>query len=266
MNQIMNRNIYGEQKKKALSHRRLYHYTKLEAFLHILRESRFRLSQLSSINDPLEYRRLSPFIKDKIFVACFNHIEKDTIPMWKMYADGPYGIRLSFKLSSLAFFENPSNYQWEKSEEEEENNNPSSNWIPWDASIIDVLYCEDLDEFNINRNYLGDDGPPTIEAVAEGIVKKDDWAYEKETRVRVAIKNKKPGIKGIKPEGFKFYTPPFRHVYCSIPKETLSEMEITFSPFMSDVIQETIIRETKHYVPNISDDKFKKSKIVIGHY
>lgn len=261
MASIEERDYYTLCKNSANSYRMLYHYTSLEALLHIINSREFRLSHISLLNDPLEYERLDPFIRDKIFVACFNHIRQDAIPLWEMYANGPYGLRIAIPQKYLSFFHDPMQYAVEI-DGKHRSLKFVDNWSIWDTSILNVIYDNNFGKYHYNPKYLGDDGPDTPQPNAVGHLKKKCWQFEKETRVRVGLKYNGLGVKLTGTE-FEYFAPPFKYIYCKIPNATLQNMQIMFSPMMSEIVVNLIKREIKTLVAGFCDNNFVYSDIQI---
>ena len=84
--------------ESANDHSMLFHYTAFEALQNIIHDKRMRLSNLALLNDPVDYARLSndPFIQNRVYVSCFTDIKEESIPLWRIYADSPYGVRIGF--------------------------------------------------------------------------------------------------------------------------------------------------------------------------
>jgi len=105
-----------------------------------------------------------------------------------------------------------------------------------------------------------------------GAVKTKVWDYEKETRVRCYV-DVKQGVSSVDWEATDklpkkighmkviYRYPDFYYVYCSIPEDTIKNMKITFSPFMTDTQKNTVIAAVKHYMPDFNTNNFQNSKL-----
>jgi len=261
MTSNLHRDQYLEKKRAANSHAVLYHYTKFETLLTIIKGRSFRLSNLSQINDPIEYERLGtdPYIKDKVYVACFNHFKKDTIPMWKMYASGPDGIRIAFRKKDLLFFEDESQY-YVTIDTKSMQLNLHNEWAIKDISKLDVIYDDNQERYSYDIFPYGDDDLAVKKPDAAGYIKTKDWEFEKETRIRVGLKNRRLGAKLIKTE-IVYLPPSFTHIYCQVPLDTLLNMSIMFGPLSCNTQRKEMTAEIHAALSNYSDDKISNSKI-----
>jgi hypothetical protein len=257
--------IYKKYHKKAKSHKYLYHYTTIDALLSIITNKEIRLSNLFLLNDPLEYERLfnEPMLQNRIFVCCFNHIIEDAIPLWKMYADGSYGIRIGFPIKSVQFFENLSNYRCGPFIF---NENPNRTWKFGYSSVVDVIYDDDFSRFitSFDAHHSPDVDKIQI-PIAIGHLKKKCWEYEKETRICVGVKPDDLGVcLDKKSASFVYAAPPFKYIYCRIPDVALLDMKVMFSPKCNALLKEMMENEIRRQIPGFKDENFQKSDIIIG--
>lgn len=83
--------------------RMIHHYTNLEVLALILKNRTLRFTRLDQVDDPEE----SNFISNGVnlgpytFVSCWTECKEESIPMWKMYTRGEWGVRLSFERDGL---------------------------------------------------------------------------------------------------------------------------------------------------------------------
>jgi hypothetical protein len=264
--------IYQQCHEKAKSHIYLYHYTSFEALLSIIDNRKIRLSNLSLLNDPLEYERLSiePMEQNRIYVCCFNHFSKERLPLWKMYADGPYGIRIGFPRRSAQFFENILNYECGSVDHIIflNDDNPRRKWKLAYASLVDVIYDDDFQNYiKLKKIYPIDELPELQRAEAIGHLKKECWEFEEETRIIVGLKPDRDLGNWIDKEAceyIRYAAPPYKFVYCKIPEEALLDIRIMFNPQSSDSLMEMMKNELRRSIPGFKDENFQKSDIVIG--
>ncbi len=262
--------LYQQCHNKAKSHLYLYHYTSFEALLSIINSRKIRLSNISQLNDPLEYKRLScePMIQKRVYVSCFNHFSKDAIPLWKMYADEPYGIRIGFPRKFAQFFENISNYECGSVDRIifSNDDNPNREWKFGYPSLVDVIYNDDFNKYL----YLFDahhspDVDKIQRAAAIGHLKKECWDFEKETRIVVIVQpdhDLGSWFDKEAPDYIKYAAAPFTFVYCKIPVGALSDMKIMFSPRSSELLREMMTSEIKRKIPDFKDENFQNSDII----
>jgi hypothetical protein len=75
----------------------IHHYTNIEVLSLILKNRTLRFNRLDRVDDPEE----SNFISNGVnlgpytFVSCWTEAKEESIPMWKMYTKGNWGVRLS---------------------------------------------------------------------------------------------------------------------------------------------------------------------------
>lgn len=265
MNDSIKENVYLSCHAKAREHEMLYHYTSFESLLSIISSKQFRLTHIAFLNDPVEYERLShdPFIQNKIYAGCFNHIAEDTIPLWKMYADGAYGIRIGFPGSSVPFFEDKLCYKFGIIDNALSllDDKLHINWKVNDASLLDVSYQDDVNDESENSDEL------TVQPdnYATGFSKRKCWEFEQETRIRVGLQpvgelgawvDKKTTL-------FKYATSPYRYIYFQIPDSVLLDMRIMFSPKSNDQLVAMMKNEIKRLLQDYKDESFQRSSIRI---
>lgn len=81
----------------------IHHYTNIETLSLILKNRTLRFNRLDRVDDPEE----SNFISNGVnlgpytFVSCWTEAKEESIPMWKMYTKGKWGVRLSFVKEGL---------------------------------------------------------------------------------------------------------------------------------------------------------------------
>ena len=81
----------------------IHHYTNIDVLALILKYRTLRFTRLDQVDDPEE----SNFVSNGVnlgpytFVSCWTEIKEESIPMWKMYTKGKWGVRLSFVKEGL---------------------------------------------------------------------------------------------------------------------------------------------------------------------
>lgn len=83
----------------------IYHYTNIDTLALILKNKSIRFSRLDKVDDPEE----SDFISSNTginlgiytFVSCWTENKEESIPMWKMYTDHEYGVRISLNRDGM---------------------------------------------------------------------------------------------------------------------------------------------------------------------
>lgn len=81
----------------------IHHYTNIEALALILRNRTLRFNRLDQVDDPEESNFISNGVNLGIytFVSCWTEAKEESIPMWKMYTNGKWGVRLSVEKLGL---------------------------------------------------------------------------------------------------------------------------------------------------------------------
>lgn len=73
----------------------LYHYTSLDTLALILRNRPIRFTPLSSMDDVQEHMTTGTSnIGDFVFVSCWTGEDRESIPMWSLYASLESGVRI----------------------------------------------------------------------------------------------------------------------------------------------------------------------------
>lgn len=81
----------------------IHHYTNIDVLALILKYRTLRFTRLDHVDDPEE----SNFVSNGVnlgpytFVSCWTEMKEESIPMWKMYTKGKWGVRLSFVKEGL---------------------------------------------------------------------------------------------------------------------------------------------------------------------
>ncbi|MCS6177761.1 hypothetical protein [Shewanella baltica] len=74
---------------------KIYHYTSFETFKKIIEFGAIRLSSLANVDDEEEGFLLDmPSQAPYTFVSCWTKDAKESVPLWKMYVDSPFAIRI----------------------------------------------------------------------------------------------------------------------------------------------------------------------------
>ena len=81
----------------------IHHYTNIDVLALIFKNRTVRFTRLDQVDDPEE----SIFVSNGVnlgpytFVSCWTEMKEESIPMWKMYTKGKWGVRLSFVKEGL---------------------------------------------------------------------------------------------------------------------------------------------------------------------
>ncbi|TCN72060.1 DUF2971 domain-containing protein [Acetobacteroides hydrogenigenes] len=77
----------------------IHHYTTIENLALILRNRNIRFNRLDRVDDLEEGNTVSNGINlsKYVFVSCWTESDEESIPLWKLYADGKSGVRISLE-------------------------------------------------------------------------------------------------------------------------------------------------------------------------
>lgn len=237
-------------REKAKKHQFFYHYTNLESLLYILSFCSFRLTLISNVNNIEEEEdRFMDIKKNKVFAACFNHHNGESIPLWKVYSKDSNGLRLDFP--NIDFLKDEDRYYHVL--EGKKVRFPCEDWEIREADIFDIEYVKDPYEHVSYFDPL-DTGAKVPYPINLGIIKRKAWEFEVETRARVYIDVTKRVSSLLK--SLKSRNPFINYIYCRLTKDELENMTITFSPFMSSELKDLIKIAVTSHVPYFNPKNF----------
>lgn len=97
--------ILKEYEQNAESHRKLFHYTNLEAFLSIISKKQIKFNRIDHVNDKEENEFFEQSKVSKLaFISCFSYEEGESLPLWHIYTSKNMGIRMGFYLDENQIF------------------------------------------------------------------------------------------------------------------------------------------------------------------
>ncbi|WP_018919012.1 hypothetical protein [Vreelandella zhanjiangensis] len=74
---------------------KIYHYTSFETFKKIIEFGTIRLNSLANVDDAEEGLLLDmPSQAPYTFASCWTKDAKENVPLWKMYVDSPFAVRI----------------------------------------------------------------------------------------------------------------------------------------------------------------------------
>ncbi len=263
----------------------IHHYTNIDVLALILENHTLRFTRLDQVDDPEESNfickgvNLGPYT----FVSCWTEVKEESIPMWKMYTKGRWGVRLSFKKDGL--FRTYTDYEYkghdnmisDVGKEIHYLLDPKLRWNQTD--YMPPILVEDYDGCNFFRKvkYVDDIAPYADGCVefpedskTEGITVKTDkvgsyknkrWAFQEESRFVVFFAPGNPlayfntdkyipeqirQIRAIKNnEGLSF-----SHYDMNLNEEAFENLVVTMSP-LCEPSQKIIVKALcKQYAPN----------------
>lgn len=221
-----------ESKKKAHNHEWLYHCTTAANVKSILRNREFWLSNLKLVNDKEEAGRIdAPEYEKSYYVCCFTYDNDISAEHWEEYAGMRDGVLIAVKATwfiqkitfmcgdhekcageNLRIFEDYNKALEFMRKQGQRNVNP---FFIFDFGFYQVVYDDELKKNMVGQAWMDLDGAisqlrsvtPTVPGIIKSshgichrIGKEDyekDWTAEKETRLRVGIRqirNQKNGF------------------------------------------------------------------------
>lgn len=178
--------------RNALSLNRICHYTNIDSLLKILKYRQILFNRIDRVNDLEESKELNcNSLYQRTFIACFNHSEDESIPLWHMYSNKGIGARISYvmkkdKSVSDMFDKNTMIktssddicFSWSK-------DSPQKGHIAI-AKWQNIIYS--FDEEYESGVYLGeDDYEISYDYGLIGAYKDNGWKHEEETRCIVVL-------------------------------------------------------------------------------
>lgn len=261
----------------------LYHYTSIETLALILKNRTIRFNNLLYVDDPDEKK--SKDIKSVgrfCLVSCWTDVNKESLPMWKLYTPDMHGVRIRMK--PFPFKEYPAMMQnfWHVEGEED---------IYSRAAITINSYKSYIDEKRVARENRAFVIPPSVELVPVeytddetkiypkikmsddfridyiGMCKRTYWEFQSEWRYKIlftpfnaaeikegAEKNKEVGISK---------RVPYKEFFLELANNAFYEAEIILGPKVTEgekIIVESLINT---YCKN-EKVTVKKSQILVN--
>lgn len=211
---------------------KLYHYTTLGTLDKILESKALRFNRNDKLNDMLEHSR-SFEAGFNYYVTCFTHNEKESIPLWVMYAQKK-GVRIGFKSKNLFknrmyFFYNGEKKYFSYEVRGYDGDTPLFNNVyKSGGSVIEigkplatkVIYDDKLIELKHTQKYGGGSiHISTTNVYQMAAVKGTAWEYECESRYFLLTNGT-----------YKFID----SIFVELEDDVLNDLEIVFSPFYSE--------------------------------
>ncbi|PKM96124.1 MAG: hypothetical protein CVU84_03890 [Firmicutes bacterium HGW-Firmicutes-1] len=217
----------------------LYHYTKLENALLIIKNRRWHLSSALHMNDLLEYKNGDPARWKNIFSVSYMGENRESIGMWSMYSQ-PWenGVKIAIPKSVMLKWVKGIRKAYEVDARTQKENGRVILLKEGQIFCSAVAYCntdsrelnteEELTTWSTVHNKILKNVANIPELT--GYVKNEAWSYEKEIRLRVEFENSNG----------------FSKIAVEIPEEVIDSIIITAGPLfegnLKDKIQETIQR------------------------
>lgn len=236
----------------------IHHYTNLETLAMILSTGKLKFNRLDCVDDLEEGGIQSDGVRlgQYVFVSCWTENAEESIPLWKMYASGENGIRISidsdmfqdFLIKDLSL---PNGMKSEGSLiykiPKEELENPNYFLLPifndgGEMFYRKIEYVDDLETAtnNIVQRTKTDDKRTnvTIAFSKVGKFKHKRWAFQEETRFAVTLLPVNPLLlPNLYDAGtvvqmclYNNLQLPFTSYYMTLKQNALNKMTITLNP------------------------------------
>lgn len=278
---IENNKLIFESKDAAKKHEWLYQCTTIDSLKNILKSREIWLSNLKSVNDFEEVKRITiPEFERSFFVACFTYDNDIPEEHWKEYGTEENGVLFGFKEEWIL---KKAELMWRPGDKvQDENFKIYSNFdaalkATWNASMenskrvyhpyfmCDFGFYQIIYDDNLKREMSGEcalnlgdsilEGGRFITPGAVGIIKNThglcqrpnaevynkDWTTEKEVRLKVGIRSNHELL----PEELFF-----PKMAVKLKEEAFNELRIKFSPLMTGEKRNENIKDLKRLLPN----------------
>lgn len=248
----------------------IHHYTTIDTLALILKNRTIRFNRLDRVDDLEEGNTVSNGINlsKYIFVSCWTESKEENIPLWKLYADGNIGVRISLEKD---FFEE---YEIHDSDKIPVVGGTLKSLLPINELLnekcIFISFVKSSNLFYRTIEYV-DNPKDMTEKIAlmtgtglnisfgeVGKYKHKRWEFQNESRfVLTAIPKKynmdmnHPLFSNMVIESLKSNTElPFDDYFLRIKESSLNKLTITLCPSANEA-QEIIVQSLiKEYAPN----------------
>lgn len=235
----------------------IHHYTSLETLAMILSTGKLKFNRLDFVDDLEESSIVSDGIRlgQYVFVSCWTENPEESIPLWKMYAGGGNGVRISidsdmFQDYFISDLNLPNGMKTQGSIiskiPKDEYVRPDYFLLPIFNNVGEMFYrkIEYVDDVvgatnNIVQRTMTDDihANVNIEFAKVGKYKHKRWAFQEETRFAITIMPINPLL--VNPDDVStsvincFYGHrqlPFSSYFMNLKQSALNNMTITLNP------------------------------------
>lgn len=236
----------------------IHHYTNLETLAMILSTRKLKFNRLDRVDDLEEGGIQSDGVRlgQYVFVSCWTENAEESIPLWKMYAGGKNGIRISvdfdmFQEYLITDLDLPNGMKSHgaliSKISKEEFENPNYFIIPVFNNAGDMFYrkIEYVDDVvgatnSIVQRTMTDETHANVDiAFAKvGKYKHKRWAFQEETRFAITILPANPFMM-TNPDDvstvvinslYNHLQLPFTSYFMSMKQSALNKMTITLNP------------------------------------
>lgn len=251
----------------ALKRKQLYQYTNLDSFLKIISGKYLKFNRIDNVNDKKEKQYFShEEVSKLVFVSCFSYESEESIPLWHIYTNDGYGVRLGFTIDSGAMKDVLKDSTRPVKAVSSRGTIENLNFINdtllkevnnhiWDVELSqrDIVYNES--EVEKNRIRIGpfDKIGDCFNLTAMGAIKDEAWDYEKESRMVAFLRTTRDNID----------IPDYDYLLVPISFQNVLKIIVTFSPWMSveikDCIRLAVNKHLKDYNILFCDSKYQNT-------
>lgn len=276
---VPNNNILTKSKQEAKQYEKLYHCTKADGLLSIIKKREFWLNSLKCVNDKDEKKRIdvSKF-ENSYYVACFTYENQISSEHWTEYGDYDNGVLFSIKkewfLKDIVFMSSDnqkidnenckiyisSKIALDEKIKAQKNGNRLNPFSLFDFDFYKIIYNDEL-ICNIENEDTVDIHGEAYPAIVQnptivGIIKKTngicersgqkpypkDWTTEKEVRLKIGI------WQGAYVDKKLDYL--FPKIAVKLSPDAFDAFDIRFSPNFDDKKKNTYLEELHTLLPD----------------
>lgn len=255
----------------------LYHYTNIETLALILKNRTIRFNSLDRMDDLQENMTADLENAGKfVFVSCWTDDEKESIPMWNMYASLKQGVRIRLKTAPFKVYSNTADDLRKVSKfpvKDVTGGNLTKTIIPLaemlskgyvvtegmtpdSGFLLHKIVYTDAQEKLYPLIVTEKEGKFSVSLNKLGVYKNTSWSFQNEWRYILHIlplnmnqspdQSEKESLELANKIRTDRAVQPFRFYDMVIADEAFSDMQITMSPEISPgskVIAESLIKE-----------------------
>lgn len=222
----------------------IYHYTTYESLLAILENKCFRLSRSDLLNDKVEEKFSGCLESEKRYIMSFTYTGVESVAMWAMYGKASgiklrIGIPHSFLVKTIN-----NNFYFDPKKDNKIGIGDVETLSPTkkEFRVSNVMYYDkEADKIFLKkytyRTLMSENDSKQL----AGFVKYNVWDFEKEIRLSVLLNSQGEN---------KTFD---KYIYAGITDELISEMIITYNPW----IKENVKREIERSINSIPGFELK---------
>ncbi len=230
----------------------LYHYTSIHALVMILKNRQIKFNMLKNLDDPQEQEIMDPYPLSKyVFVSSWTSRADEHIPMWNMYTDLEFGVRIGLEKNPFETYEIsaeeakriPTDVFFGAKQTivpfDELANRPYFMTTMYERMLLnEVIYTDESDKLKPKLVSFRD-GHTSVAFDNIGKHKNNYWAFQEEWRyilnfIPVSFQEMVNDRDNIAKNFSRFLDLPFIFYYLKIREDAFENMEIVLSPKISD--------------------------------